>query len=214
MLQDLARTQRGQLQRLAQQQSELTASSSLVATAAAASPSKSSETETSEAPPEGHYTVKVTLLGEREDLSSKWEKEEKERVAKQVAEAERLAQHWHGQYLALAMEAESTANSRKEMAKAKEDLQSRLTAFQDEKEALHRGYQEQLLLLNDHVIKQSEAIAQKDNEISVLLGVRIKCATCQNWNTLAWLNSHGNGKQCQFGNHPSGVNYAAPGGKK
>lgn len=119
VVQDLARTQRGQLQRLAQQQSEqLVSSSSQVS-----SPSLTNVSESESAPPEGHYSVKVALLGEREDLTAKWEQEERNRVNKRIEEAERLAEHWHGQYLAIAMEAESTTNSRKEMAKAKEDLQ-------------------------------------------------------------------------------------------
>ena len=122
--------------------------------------------------------------------------------------SEQAAQHWHQQYLKLSQAAESSSASRAEIARAKEEIEARLQAFSEEKEALHRGYQEQLLLLNDHVIKQSEAIAAKDNELSLLLGIRVKCAVCNNWNTLPWLNSHGNGKVCQHGNHPSGVNYA------
>jgi hypothetical protein len=118
VLQDVARTQRGQLQRLASEH-----------TVSVSSPVTVREQETAAfasadlVPEEGYYSVKVAVLGEREDLSSKWEREERERVNRQVAEAERVAQYWHSTYLALALEAETTANGRKEMTKAKEDLQ-------------------------------------------------------------------------------------------
>ena len=204
LLQDVCRTQRGQLQRLTERaQSEPLTQQQHSDGSSADRPSSAPGV-----PAEGSYVVQVTQLGLREDLTPQWEEAERERVRQQVARSEQAAQHWHSEYLRLAMAAETNSASRVEIGKAKAELETRLQAFSEEKEALHRGYQEQLLLLNDHVIKQSESIAAKDNELSLLAGMRVKCVVCGNWNTIGWLTAHGNGKVCQHGNHPSGVNYA------
>jgi hypothetical protein len=210
VLQDVCRTQRGQLQRLAEraQSAPVVASDQSVDAASPEQQQQQPEQPQQVIPAEGSYAIQVTQLGLREDLTPQWEEAERERVRAQVAKAELAAQHWHSQYLSLAMAAESSSASRAEVGRAKNELEHRLQAFSEEKEALHRGYQEQLLLLNDHVIKQSESIAAKDNELSLLAGMRVKCVVCGNWNTIGWLTAHGNGKVCQHGNHPSGVNYA------
>lgn len=143
-------------------------------------------------------TSQALLL--RDKTRALWE----QRVARSEAEAAK----WQHAYSDLVAAAQRDRAERAALRDNVARTEAQLKSWNEDKDALHRGYQEQLLVLNDHLIKQTELISAKDNEITVLQNNRVRCVTCHGWNTVGWLMANGQGKRCQFGQHVSGLNYA------
>ena len=116
----------------------------------------------------------------------------------QVALANSKAKEWHQRYLELASAAKAAEDERVRLEGRLSELQSQGQQWREDKDMLHKGYQEQLTLLNDHLLRQGELIALKDNELSVLQAHRVKCVTCGGWNTISWLVTHGNNGKVSF----------------
>jgi hypothetical protein len=157
-----------------------------------------------------HYAIRrIGYVGtENEDLVAGWNEEESRRISEIIQSNQDSSELWHSRYTQLCLAVQQEQTERAELEREQRRLQDKLEGFGVEREALHKGYQDQLVLLNDHLIKQGELIAAKDNDLSLLLSNRIKCQICSNWNSVKWLSKNGNGKTCQYGAHPSGYNFA------
>lgn len=219
---DQLRQQRAQLSRMAleENQSSTTGGSNGAVTEGAPSAAVSLRQQTTQEggaslatpPQEGSWKVRrVPGAGTGDDdevgfggITRKTRQMWEARVTLSEAEAAK----WHSMYVDLMRAAAQDKEERQSLQQQVTKTEQVLGSWNEEKDALHRGYQDQLLVLNDHLIKQTELISQKDNEITLLQSQRVRCVSCGGWNTVGWLLQNGGGKKCKYGNHPSGLNYA------
>mmetsp|Transcript_19033 Transcript_19033/g.42074 ORF Transcript_19033/g.42074 Transcript_19033/m.42074 type:complete len:781 (+) Transcript_19033:32-2374(+) len=76
---------------------------------------------------------------------------------------------------------------KRELIQQVDSLKAKVGEHLESMEATKKNYDSQMKMLTEHIMKQSDQLAQKDTSFSALIGAKVQCGRCGTWNNVGYL---------------------------